>query len=499
MRLAQSLLITITFFLFASCGVPTESDNPDNLVAAIEELDEAASFRAIASQINFLESLKGTETVLIPSNLAIQNFSAAVNTNAFTTETWQAIIDYHIADENVFLATQVGTARNGLTWNTSGSAENLKINDASVIESRELGDALANGRYYLIDRVLIPPSVNGPFNGTNFEQNASSALETGDNLLALASFYSSLRPNSSGEMRGTNEQEAQAAVNPLLDKISTAFLPLISQWTPELILASTDGGYHPDSTIAANNHGGGYTLTGSKRYLFDENGLEPQQVIEKGLYMALMYNELKKTLQTIEEGDTHRALALFGGTPQFKNSNNGENADRLAANYIARRDQNEGNGLYFMNRNALTALQMAELTSSPIAAELASEQVLMAYEKGIAATIINYLHQTNAYISATNPSDDDLSAALHAYSEAVGFTIGHVGLDTKMGDDRMAEILNLMRYNNGPDSEAYLVATDRFNSVSRNNQIIERIQSIYDFSDDEIESFRFNWITEQGR
>jgi hypothetical protein len=300
-------------------------------------------------------------------------------------------------------------------------------------------------------------------------------------------------------LSGTTVEELNGYIAPFRDDVVAAFLPVISQWVPELALASNDGFYHPDSSIQSNGHGGGYTLNGSKRYLYDENGLEPQQVIEKGLYMALMYNKMKQIISSTDETLSHRLLALMGANPNFNNSANGQNADRLGANYIARRDQNDGLGLYSQNRRILTALQIAAKTASPIAASQAANEFLLAYEKGIAATIINYLHQTNAFISVTSPTDDDLSAALHAYSEAVGFTIGHIGLETTLGDDRMAQILALLNYNNGPDSETYLVATDRFNTVEKNNQAIELLKEVYSFSDAEIESFRFNWVAEQGR
>ncbi|MBU3662777.1 MAG: hypothetical protein FGM41_06210, partial [Bacteroidetes bacterium] len=112
-------------------------------------------------------------------------------------------------------------------------------------------------------------------------------------------------------------------------------------WLERAVKASGNT-FHPDSA----NNGVGGTFGG---YLFTELGFEPEQMIEKdmfGSYLSKMAIQLlvinEPTLKSVDQ-----ALYFIGLTPQFKNSGDSKHgiyADRYLANYIARRDKNDGNG-----------------------------------------------------------------------------------------------------------------------------------------------------------
>src|SRR5690606_6675852 len=82
-------------------------------------------------------------------------------------------------------------------------------------------------------------------------------------------------------------------------------------------LAAASGGTY-DATQPVSGQGGTYG-----GYLFEENGAELEQLVEKGLFGAALYYY---TTTQILNGETDlvkldKALALYGANPDFANSN----------------------------------------------------------------------------------------------------------------------------------------------------------------------------------
>ncbi len=271
-------------------------------------------------------------------------------------------------------------------------------------------------------------------------------------------------------------------------------------WLDELAKASGST-YTP--TAPSGGQGGVYGA-----YLFDENGLELEQLIEKGLFGAAMYNHAVAlangaiTLATVDQ-----MVSIFGAHPDFPNTNNAaktSNPDKFLANYAARRDKNDGNGLYSQMKNAFIKLQAALKAGDDykLEQEEALEAIFTTWEKINAATIINYCHQTIAGLSATNPTDAQKSAALHAYGEGVGFTHGWRGLSSKykiISDAQIDEILTLLNAPQNGTPTSYKFVTDPVTELPKLTQVITKLKGIYKFSDQEIEDFKKNWVSEQGR
>lgn len=295
------------------------------------------------------------------------------------------------------------------------------------------------------------------------------------------------------------------AGNPSLEDVSTTYyaekLLRAGGWLDELAEASGGSNYVPGEP-----QGQGGTLGG---YLFDENGLEIEQIVEKGLFGAALYNHattLFSPQMTVEEVD--QVLAIFGATPAFSNSGSSNVAadvrDGYLANYAARRDKNDGNGLYSQIEAAFLKLQAATKAGSEYQTEKveAISEVKLLWEKANAATIINYCHSTITGLSATNPTSDDVGAALHAYSEAVGFLHGWRTIpqaDKRISDDQIDQLL--VRFN-APYEQvptSYKFATEPENELPKLIQVIEELKSLYEFSTQDIEDFKKNWVSEQGR
>lgn len=293
--------------------------------------------------------------------------------------------------------------------------------------------------------------------------------------------------------------------SPSVEAVSTTYYTgLINgtgAWLDEMSKASGGSVYTPGTP-----QGNGGTLGG---YLFDENGLELEQMVEKGLFGAALYNHattLFSADMTAQEVD--QVLAVYGATPAFSNSSSNNVAsdvrDRFMANYAARRDKNDGNGLYSQIKAGFLKLQAAAKAGQEYQAEKtdAINEIKLAWEKANAATIINYCHGTINKLSSTNPSSDDIGSGLHSYGEAVGFLHGWRTIPQehkRITDAQIDAILILLNAPHNGVPTSYKFVTDPVNELPKLTQIIAQLKSIYQFSDQEIEDFKKNWVSEQGR
>lgn len=291
--------------------------------------------------------------------------------------------------------------------------------------------------------------------------------------------------------------------NPSLKSITTPYyaarLDGSGNWL-EAVAQASGTGYTPGVTAGQGGTYGGY--------LFDENGLEMEQMIEKGLFGAALYHRAVLLMQgALTPATADQLVRIFGAHPDFPNTptaGKANNPDKFMAGYAARRDNNAGNGLYFQMKQAFIKLQAALKAGDDYRAE--RDEALVAirenWEKVNAATVINYCHSVIATLSATNPSDSDKARALHAYGECVGFAHGWRGIPSgykTITDAEIDEVLALLNapYNGVPVS--YKFATEPLTELPKLLQVIVKLKGIYGFTDQEIEDFKKNWVTEQGR
>ncbi|MBN8682987.1 MAG: DUF4856 domain-containing protein [Chitinophagales bacterium] len=251
--------------------------------------------------------------------------------------------------------------------------------------------------------------------------------------------------------------------------------------------------------------GQGGTLGG---YLFDENGLEMEQMIEKGLFAAAFYNYATTLMSgEISPKRVDQLIAIYGAHPDFPNTptaGKAANPDRFMANYVARRDKNDGQGMYTQMKKHFITLRAAVEAGEKYNEErdAALEGIQLTWEKINAATVVNYCHSVISTMSATNTSDADKAKALHAYGECVGFLHGWrtVSADFKvLSDAEIDQLLVLLNapYNTTPTS--YTFVTDPVNQLPKLTQIITTLQQKFGFTNQEIEDFKNNWVAVQGR
>ncbi len=350
---------------------------------------------------------------------------------------------------------------------------------------------------------LIIPST---YDGANFDINASVQAAVLDRLASLTREAQKGR-NPSVVVNKTDLDNLFRAGNPSLASIITSYykarLEGTGGWFEELAKASGQGTYSPGPPTGEGGVLGGY--------LFDENGLEIEQLIEKGQFGATLY---KHALDLIDAGNFDEAfvdklLAIYGAKPNFANSGSNNvpaNArDRFAANYAARRsDINDNNSLYIQIKNQFIKLQAAVRAGSAYNQERneAISQIKLLWEKAIAATAINYCHSVIATLSQTNPTDAQKGSALHALGEAIGFIHGFRTIPQnhkKITDAQIDEILLLFNAPSNATPTCYLFVTDAINQLPKLQQAIAKLQNIYGFTNAEIESFKNNWVALQSR
>ena len=350
----------------------------------------------------------------------------------------------------------------------------------------------------------IPPlSIPTTYQSADFATTAAAQIGVGKRLAGITTEAKKGRVN--GKTVGADSLNFWFTTSsPTLKSFNTSYFAGkfegTTGWFAEIVKAS-GGTYTPSATIAGN----GGTYGG---YLFDENGLEIEQLIEKGQFGSVSYNQATSLLSsTITVETVDQVIALFGANPTFPNTPTAAKTaqpDIFMANYAARRDKNDGNGFYTQIKEAFLKLQAAVKAGNDYTKERdeAVATLKLTWEKVNAATIVNYCHAVVSTLSATAPTDAQKAAALHAYGECVGFTHGWRTIpqaQKKITDAQIDEVLDLLNAPAMGTPTSYKFITEPVNQLPRLTQIITKLKSIYGFTDAEIEDFKSNWVSVQGR
>lgn len=343
-------------------------------------------------------------------------------------------------------------------------------------------------------------SIPESYDGTSFSTNTSTELSVLNELATLTSKAKEGRTNGvSVELVELNS----LFVGTALESVTTNFYATELTKTGGILeqISTSSGNTYTLGDI--NGSGGTYGA-----YLFNSYGLEPEQLLEKGLFGAALYNHAitaYTTSSSLTPAIVDQLVAAFGATPSFSNSDaTSSNPDKFLAKYAARRDKNDGNGLYTSIRDEFIVLQAALSQGAEFNDERdeAFENIKMLWEKANAATIINYAHSGIARLNETNPTEAQIAGALHALSEAVGFLKGWRGINQSyklITDAQIDENLVLLNSPVNTNSSLYAFATDPVNELPKLQTLISNLQTIYGFTDQEIEDFKMNWVNEQGR
>lgn len=339
-----------------------------------------------------------------------------------------------------------------------------------------------------------PLNVPGTYDTLQFAANASAELLLRTQLSGLTTLM------KTGRMPGTSVD---------LGALTTAFAPLaeaagsygehVTMALNELSKAS-GGSYDPRRTVALNGEGGVY---GS--YLFDETGLEMEQIVEKGLFSAMMYRQAVQLMTPdATAADVDRIVALFGAGLTFPNSDKASSPDRFSAAYAARRDKNDGKGYYTQIALNVRRAQAAIKAGNEYDDELmaAFGAIRDNWERAIVATAINYMLTSTMTFASTSPSDAALSGALHAYGEAVGFLRGLQAVapsQRRIGDAVLDDVLAKLRAPMRGEVKPYVFVTTPVTTLPDIEIAIDALASTYGFTSADLVDFRTNWVNQQNR
>jgi hypothetical protein len=350
-------------------------------------------------------------------------------------------------------------------------------------------------------KLEIPSS----YDGTNFNANTVSQDSLIKQIIAITDL-GKLGRNSSYTISKLDLDNLFTNGSPsLASEITSEYkskFESVNGWFDELAKAS--GKTWLPKAPSDGDHGGVYG-----GYLFDENGLEFQELIEKVNFKAVLYNHALKLMQSeITLATVDQLVAIFGAKPAFANSASNNVAadirDRAMANYAARRDKNDGNGMYSRIKKAFITLQAAIKAGDDYQDEQnqALKDIKLLWEKISMATVVNYCHSPIVKLSLTNPTDNDKGSALHAINEGIGFLYGIKAINQnnrKITDVQIDEILALFNAPSVGTATVYKFASDPVTELPKLEQAIDKLKAIYGFSTQEIEDFKTNWVSSQGR
>ncbi len=334
------------------------------------------------------------------------------------------------------------------------------------------------------------PSEYG-YDSVSFQTNASQALN-----------YAKAQLDLESELRKGRvityilEKSKLDSMYQILKPITpTPIQQLIEKYLEDIVKGSGKT-YDPNNPTQEGIYGG---------YIFNKEGVDVHEIITKTLWGVSFINQMKSITNNISTtNQIDPMLVYYGAHPYFKNSSNttihGVYADKFSANYAARRDKNDGNGFYSKIKYSFLKLKAAIQAGNEYNQEKqdAINDIYKNIEKAYAATIINYCFSATSKLSISNPTNNDIASAMHAIGECIAFTINLQYLNPKsLSDNDIQFIFSQLNY--GTTTNINLFATQTFNQLPKLNNIVQRLKSVYGFSDMEIEEFKKNWVQEQNR
>ncbi len=333
------------------------------------------------------------------------------------------------------------------------------------------------------------PTLNVPttFESANFDANVTAERTV---RTELGNLTTALNDAESAAISGSTNTASIAYPTNLKSVTNSAYASEIETWLTELVKAANSGTPF-DLDNAPTGEGG---ILGTR--LLDENGLELEQVIQKGSFGAALYNHALTLMENPTEASIDGLVEIFGTSPDFNPDEATNSAD-----YCKRRsDNNLETGFFYDAQTSLITAKAAIAAGSSFdgVRDQALEDFKSAWERSNFATVIYYCNATKELVVDANNEPDStekavlLGNALHAYGEAVGFAYGWLGIsDKQITDQQINSILDLLLAvpNQTPESYRFVKEASLLDNL---DQIIDDIQAIYGFSESEVTGFFVN-------
>ena len=349
-----------------------------------------------------------------------------------------------------------------------------------------------------------PLSLPTSYENENFDANVSNETSLATQLLALST-YMKKAENVANKLEADSltKYYANTTTTTNLKSITASYINNLIENTYFPTLVSCSQNTYDIANGATATNGGVY---GAR--LLDKRGKETLQETEKGLYAAALYNHiiaLSQTTMTVQTVD--KMVRIYGAHANFPNTNtlaNTTTPDVLIALYAARRDKNDGTGLYTKIKNQFIKLQAAVKAGSEYNDEKneAIAEVKLLIEKAIMATVINYSYAAIPKLTNASPTAALNASAIHDLSECVGFIHGFKAINAtnrKITDTQIDELLTLLNAPAATDASMYLFVSNPVVETEKITQLVAKVKNIYGFTNAEVIDFKTNWIASQGR
>jgi len=347
-----------------------------------------------------------------------------------------------------------------------------------------------------------PLEIPTNYTSTNFIANATQELNVAAQLGSLTTYMKKAQDVGYKSIKDSLVYFFSGSATPSLkDVTGTYYINLIkSNWFDEIV-ASSQNTYDPLNAPTATA-GGVYV-----NRLLNAKAKENIQEIEKGLYTAALYNHfVSMSTGTITSSTIDKMLAIIGGNPSFPNSYTGNVAspDEYVLKYVSRRDKNDGSGFYSNIKNGFLKLKAAVAAGDNYIVEQneAVNTIRLNIEKGMAATTINYCYAALAKLSATSPTDAEKASAMHDLGEAVGFVHGLKAVPTNarmITNAQVDEVLDLLLAPSTDKGRMFMFITMPSVHLPQLSDVQTKLKAVYNFSATEMEDFKNNWVSIQGR
>ena len=324
-----------------------------------------------------------------------------------------------------------------------------------------------------------------------FDANVTAENTVVDELSAMTSAVNDAESNAQ-----STAVDAIAYPATLSSVTLPGYSASIEAWLVELVKAanSPDGFQNPGDEMPATDQDGG--LLGSR--LLDENGLELEQMVEKGSFGAALYNHAVAVINgdLSSSATIDKLVEIHGADITFDPS-----STTAAATYSRRRSDLEAKtGFFFdIQTNLITAKAAIEGGSDyDDIRDEALASYLLNWEKSNFATVIYYCNSTKTQLQDATllPDGPDKDAALgnamHAYAEGVAFAAGFKGISEKqITDAEIDSILELLLAPAGSTPESYRFLNE-VSLLANLDTVIDEIQAVYGFSAEEVNGFFVN-------
>ena len=331
------------------------------------------------------------------------------------------------------------------------------------------------------DKKTDPAPTPTTYEFSDYEANTTNSRELGTRLAALTTEMQKGRNVANTLTAQQLLALYQGVGNTLGYNTESQFAAKTVGWLVNLA-DQTGKAFNPANPTTGGVFGG---------YLFDEKGVELEQLVEKGSFGSLLfYRALTDhlTKETLTVADIDNAFAYYGAQPKFPNNN----TDRFGARYAARRDNG---GHYRRLRDQFLAARAAVAAGNQTAAKNAVAIIREEWEKALGATIINYLYASAEKFPSS--ADADKASALHAWGEGVGFIYGLRAIPENLRilkNSKIEYVLELMKAEDGQQAPLdFKTPAD----IAELTKAIQELAEAYGFADPTI--YKINDVTANGR